>query len=123
MGHPVAPVSWIYERTLQAFDAQDNRYPLSRHHALPGGRVTISVQIHVPHFGRATMEDGASMLSTPTMNETDPQSPVVIDPEIVLAARSDRAAATASGADAARRSQDRQAPPVARPGPTPMADP
>jgi hypothetical protein len=69
------------------------------------------------------MEDGASMLSTPTMNETDPQSPVVIDPEIVLAARSDRAAATASGADAARRPQDRQAPPVARPGPTPMAAP
>jgi hypothetical protein len=69
------------------------------------------------------MEDGASMLSTPTMKETDPQSPVVIDPEIVLAARSDRAAATASGADAAGRPQDRSAPAVARPGPNPMAAP
>jgi hypothetical protein len=63
------------------------------------------------------------MLSTPTMEETDSQSPVVIDPEIVLAARSDRAAATVAGADAGRRPQDRAAPPVIRSGPPPMAAP
>jgi hypothetical protein len=54
------------------------------------------------------MEDGASMLSTPTIKETDVQSPVTIDPEVVLAARADRVALTA-GADAARRPLDRQA--------------
>jgi hypothetical protein len=46
------------------------------------------------------------MPSTPTMNETDPHNSVVIDPEVVLAARPDRAAAT-SGNDAARRAVDR----------------
>jgi len=53
------------------------------------------------------MEDGASMLSTPTMKDTDPHSPVVIDPAVVLAARADRVAA--AGSDAARRTPDRQA--------------
>ena len=99
-----------------------SRYPLSRHQALLG-RVTISVQIHVPQFGRATMEDGASMVSTPTMKENDPQSAVAIDPEIVLAARSDRVAATASGADAPGRPHERSAPVVAPQGPNPMAAP
>jgi hypothetical protein len=69
------------------------------------------------------MEDGASMLSTPTMKETDPRSPVVIDPEIVLAARTDRAASAAIGADAARRAPERPIPPPSRPAPTPMAAP
>jgi hypothetical protein len=54
------------------------------------------------------MEDGASMLSTPTLKETDPQRPVTIDPAVILAARADRVG-SAVGADAARRPLDRQA--------------
>ena len=59
------------------------------------------------------MEDGASMLSTPTvkptMKETDPHGPVAIDPEVVLAARPDRVAPPPGTSDAARRSAERQA--------------
>jgi hypothetical protein len=54
------------------------------------------------------MEDGASMLSTPTRKETDPHSPVTIDPAVILAARADRVS-SAAGTDAARRAPDRQA--------------
>jgi hypothetical protein len=68
------------------------------------------------------MEDGASMLSTPTLKETDPHDPVLIDPEIVLAARADRTTST-TAADAARRPADRPAPVIGRPGPTPMPAP
>jgi len=66
------------------------------------------------------MEDGASMLSTPTIKETDVQSPVTIDPEVVLAARADRAGLTA-GADAARRPLDGQAS-YGEPAPIPALD-
>ena len=48
------------------------------------------------------------MLSTPTMKDTDPHGPVVIDPEVVLAARPDRTP-PATGPDAVRRPTDRQA--------------
>lgn len=47
------------------------------------------------------------MLSTPTTTETNPQGPVTIDPEVVLAARANRAPSGA-GPDAARRPLDRQ---------------
>jgi hypothetical protein len=66
------------------------------------------------------MEDGASMLSTPTMKETDPHSPVTIDPAVILAARADRVGA-AAGTDAARRAADRQAYHAAE-APTPTVD-
>jgi hypothetical protein len=50
------------------------------------------------------------MLSTPTMKETDPQGPVAIDPEVVLAARADRAAPLGVPDAASRRSAaERQA--------------
>jgi hypothetical protein len=47
------------------------------------------------------------MLSTPSMKETDPHGPVVIDPEVVLATRPDRTT-PAAGPDAVRRPADRQ---------------
>jgi hypothetical protein len=61
------------------------------------------------------MEDGASMLSTPTMKDTDPHSPVVIDPAVVLAARADRVA-PGTGSDTARRDHQPTE------GPTPTVD-
>jgi hypothetical protein len=54
------------------------------------------------------MEDGASMLSTPTMRDTDERSSVTIDPEVILAARADRVASGA-GSDAGRRANERPA--------------
>ncbi|MET0675077.1 MAG: hypothetical protein ABW175_04705 [Bradyrhizobium sp.] len=62
------------------------------------------------------------MPSTPTMKEADPHDPVLIDPEVVLAARADRAA-SATGAESARRPADRPAPVITRPGPTAMPAP
>jgi hypothetical protein len=68
------------------------------------------------------MQDGASMPSTPTMKEADSHSAVVIDPEIVLAARADRSAA-AIGPEAVRRPAERPAPQMAMTGPPALAAP
>lgn len=70
--------------------------------------------------GRAIMEDGASMVSTPSKQQTDLHDPVLIDPEVVLAARADRMAAANAEA---RRLQERSAQPASTEPPPLTVDP